>query len=911
MSQGPPQQCQQCRQYKPGRVDLTDQKYYCNQCWGRFNQLQHLKRGGNQNPHPGNRRHQPQRPHHHQHQNQHQHQQQMVCVPFSSEDTLTLVDMEGIATKPEPFSDDNYKLLLRALQVHDSPRVFLLAVKISIARMELGDPAMTSSGTSYGCLEMRDEHHHAVVLKHCEAVIKFYTTALNKMARNEPLHRSCQRFLDAAAKDTTGPAATLKEGLGALNQLLTDCKAMMPTTTVVSTTTNRHTPTPFRREYLNYKSVTVLPNQRDFDFENPKDYMLRRLPCVVVDSPIESLVQHVATLFYLTREDFVASLREGVRQYLYPPPKSADRKYRQRDVRVYPVVRFQHMETSEQNGLVFQFQLDMKQCFPSKNYVINWSKRLNKGNVVMVHSEGFSPQSTAPIFCGTVCRLPYYSKDSRGPDPVTQGLFQISFASATFDFSKHLCGNKNQQFCMVESCAFFLTYERTLRNIQTLEIEKLPESILTALQYGRTEPPGYVARNRGAVQIRKVIQLETDGEVFDVMDAALWKRNCATWSIESEEKLQGQHVLHVLDDTQLDAMHHILTNNVAVVQGTPGTGKTFVGAKFVQLLLNNWHTFHLTEPIFVLCYTNHAIDSFLKDLLKAGIDPDCMGRFGSNDKVDPEVKALNLYDRFREYRRRNYNHRSELEKIAKEIKELTDHRILATKFLDGAAETSSRATEEVTLDLQDLLLKRLRYPICDLVHEHCQRKNLEKTVLTSKCTGLQRELLRLDNDIRKHEAYLQQNFENQTVEALEQNQAEVQQKITNLETNLATFTPEIRSLVYSRESLNDCYARLEDELRVVHLELYKNKQRMSSLEGEIVRCTDQVKSFSNQDKRCQSAKNESLLKQALGSFPSVEALHFEIKKMETKLTQNQQRKVSLTELIQRQTEKMNGFQSEL
>lgn len=53
----------------------------------------------------------------------------------------------------------------------------------------------------------------------------------------------------------------------------------------------------------------------------------------------------------------------------------------------------------------------------------------------------------------------------------------------------------------------------------------------------------------------------------------------------------------------------------------PGTGKTFIGVKLVQFLMNNkklwWNRpgdHH--RPILMVCYTNHALDQFLENCIK-------------------------------------------------------------------------------------------------------------------------------------------------------------------------------------------------------------------------------------------------------------------------------------------------------
>jgi hypothetical protein len=78
------------------------------------------------------------------------------------------------------------------------------------------------------------------------------------------------------------------------------------------------------------------------------------------------------------------------------------------------------------------------------------------------------------------------------------------------------------------------------------------------------------------------------------------------------------------DESQMAALKHSLTKELAIVQGPPGTGilidipvlrnvgKTFVGLKVVRSLLNNYNN----GPILCICYTNHALDQFLEGILQ-------------------------------------------------------------------------------------------------------------------------------------------------------------------------------------------------------------------------------------------------------------------------------------------------------
>ena len=72
-----------------------------------------------------------------------------------------------------------------------------------------------------------------------------------------------------------------------------------------------------------------------------------------------------------------------------------------------------------------------------------------------------------------------------------------------------------------------------------------------------------------------------------------------------------------LDQSQLDAIKMALTKKVSVIQGPPGTGKTYIGIKIVQALLTNRSVWDSAKnsPILVVCYTNHALDQFLEEII--------------------------------------------------------------------------------------------------------------------------------------------------------------------------------------------------------------------------------------------------------------------------------------------------------
>jgi len=91
-----------------------------------------------------------------------------------------------------------------------------------------------------------------------------------------------------------------------------------------------------------------------------------------------------------------------------------------------------------------------------------------------------------------------------------------------------------------------------------------------------------------------------------------------------------------LDASQQRALDHALSRRVALIQGPPGTGKTYIGALVASLLLSS-----TDHTILVVCYTNHALDSFLEDLINNGITD--IVRVGGRSK-NANIEKYSLYE---------------------------------------------------------------------------------------------------------------------------------------------------------------------------------------------------------------------------------------------------------------------------
>ena len=96
-----------------------------------------------------------------------------------------------------------------------------------------------------------------------------------------------------------------------------------------------------------------------------------------------------------------------------------------------------------------------------------------------------------------------------------------------------------------------------------------------------------------------------------------------------------QQFRNLLDISQLNAIHKCLLYKIALIQGPPGTGKTHVGTILANIILQNLKP---GSQILVVCFTNHALDSFIEDILKYTDDVVRIGGRCKNEKV--KEKAL-------------------------------------------------------------------------------------------------------------------------------------------------------------------------------------------------------------------------------------------------------------------------------
>ncbi|EIN07312.1 P-loop containing nucleoside triphosphate hydrolase protein [Punctularia strigosozonata HHB-11173 SS5] len=202
----------------------------------------------------------------------------------------------------------------------------------------------------------------------------------------------------------------------------------------------------------------------------------------------------------------------------------------------------------------------------------------------------------------------------------------------------------------------------TLRRDEDLLAQKLP--IIVLQLEGQATTVKALIRLKSAKTI-KLLQIDTALFAFEPILKALQhtttfplNRHLIFWDQGESSPLQPQSGLVksilrspgqdlgpllgvskpiVLDKSQSSSLVMGLTHSVSLIQGPPGTGKSFIGALLAKALHDN------SETILVVCYTNHALDQFLEDLLDIGIPEASLVRLGSNStpRTDP-ISLFNL-----------------------------------------------------------------------------------------------------------------------------------------------------------------------------------------------------------------------------------------------------------------------------
>ncbi|KAG8221421.1 P-loop containing nucleoside triphosphate hydrolase protein [Butyriboletus roseoflavus] len=175
--------------------------------------------------------------------------------------------------------------------------------------------------------------------------------------------------------------------------------------------------------------------------------------------------------------------------------------------------------------------------------------------------------------------------------------------------------NTAKEVKLVQTNTAIYSFEPVFRVLQTMKIVPLAEEILF---WENGIPIG-----SPSIIISKITILLARNPSMDI------------------QPLLGTQTPIKLDQAQAVSLLTGLNQRVSLIQGPPGTGKSFIGALLAKAL----HDF-FDQTILVVCYTNHALDQFLEDLLEIGIPGSSIARLGG--RANSAVSQLSLKNQTKE-----------------------------------------------------------------------------------------------------------------------------------------------------------------------------------------------------------------------------------------------------------------------
>ncbi|KAH8812154.1 P-loop containing nucleoside triphosphate hydrolase protein [Xylogone sp. PMI_703] len=351
-------------------------------------------------------------------------------------------------------------------------------------------------------------------------------------------------------------------------------------------------------DFAEIQKIAILPTRDELEAKNP---FLRRATDVHEDeSRSTNLALHIDNQFRLLREDMLRELREEI-QSATKSKKGRGRGLCIENLRIHNVL------CDERDPWSFQFlckddlsQLKGKETSSRKRFIKENTRFLKHQSIacVMVEQSLITLATlvrnydllvqTPPIIC---LQIPGEAAQKVIPVLLTNTIKIIQLNTAVF------------------------SYEPVLKQLQEIKELSLESDILHWKRGSDIPAPSY-SLSKEITQT--LISIEKDHT----------KDLCGVLDLKKPTKL---------DKAQATCFIAGLRQRVSLIQGPPGTGKSFIGSLITKAIHK-----HSSEKILVVCYTHHALDQFLEDLLNLGIPETDMVRLGSATRATARTEALSL-----------------------------------------------------------------------------------------------------------------------------------------------------------------------------------------------------------------------------------------------------------------------------
>ena len=393
----------------------------------------------------------------------------------------------------------------------------------------------------------------------------------------------------------------------------------------------------------NYKEIKTIINIDDFITEI--NYNIDpNLP----KGEYDSYESYINTMFFLEYEDCYRNLRRAIYKLkngdinLEHLKQNDIKKFEKNQKDIYCYFNGEIVNVEINNEGVF-VTIDFSSLSGKK---LNFAKRMINGSLVVITNNNFNE-----YLLSVVSYNPYIEKkliektgDSRRKNRLDAfnipkepryriKLEVINLSNESFAFM--LANKSNLQ--IFESKSYFQSYIHILNRLQNLIINQLPFE-------------------------KEIVKVNFDNLEINDPSAFIYDNTL----IKPKENIFPDSLKNNLDESQLEAIKHCLTSKIALVQGPPGTGKTHIGTIVTNIFRQNLKK---NSKILVVCYTNHALDQFLENILNYNVPEDDIVRIGGRCKNENIKRlVLNSTEKFKNYYFKNIENK--IRQIGREMQDM-------------------------------------------------------------------------------------------------------------------------------------------------------------------------------------------------------------------------------------------------
>ena len=400
---------------------------------------------------------------------------------------------------------------------------------------------------------------------------------------------------------------------------------------------------------IDYKNRDIYLSIPDFN-ENKE---LRIAPHKKSGSYI-SYNRYINTMFYLEYQDCYKDLKETInylqinksinnmdKKELYQLSKEFSNIY------FYLEGEIKGLDLDRDGAIItIEFRTHLKK-------MIKFTKRMITGSLVILTDNNFENYLLTTVYLN-----PYVDKKINDKTRVNMWLpkfpyyrIKLSLININQESIEFIAKNR-QHLQIFESKAYFESYVHVMKRLKELSIPDLPfKSELIDADFNNLS-----MRNTN------------NNKYF------LYKYEGNNMILYPYEGRYPKEFMKLFDKSQLLAIHRSLINRIALIQVPPGTRKTHIGTILTNILLQN---INYNSQILFVCFTNHALDSFIEDILKY---TDNVVRIGG--RCQNEIVEKYMLDNKKKYSSRNYRI------IAKELDSLGENLGNITSLVDSRRRVS-------------------------------------------------------------------------------------------------------------------------------------------------------------------------------------------------------------------------------